>query len=62
MFQQQPLIKKEIKDRPFTFGELISAQAAGDANVIAESGAPVVSIHLSEPLGQLELLKKIIES
>ena len=51
-----------IKDRPFTFGELISAQAAGDANVIAESGAPVVSIHLSEPLGQLELLKKIIES
>jgi hypothetical protein len=52
----------EIKDRPFTFGELIAAQAAGDANVIDESGAPVVSIHLSEPLGQLELLKKIIES
>ncbi len=52
----------EIKERPFTFGELIAAQAAGDARVIAESGAPVVSIHLSEPLGQLELLKKIIES
>lgn len=52
----------EIKDRPFSFGELIAAQAAGDARVIADSGAPVVSIHLSEPLGQLELLKKIIQS
>lgn len=52
----------EIAERPFSFGELIAAQAAGDARVIADSGSPVISIHLSEPLSQLELLKKIIES
>ena len=52
----------EIKDRPFSFGELIAAQAAGDARVLADNGTPVISIHMSEPLGQLQLLKKIIES
>ncbi|MBA2772556.1 MAG: glucose-6-phosphate isomerase [Nocardioidaceae bacterium] len=35
-----------IPDRPFTFGELIAAQAAGDANVLAEHGRPVLRLHL----------------
>ncbi|KNH18648.1 glucose-6-phosphate isomerase [Arthrobacter sp. ZBG10] len=36
-----------IPDRPFTFGELISAQAAGDAQVLAEHGRPVLRLHLT---------------
>jgi len=51
-----------IKDRPFSFGELITAQAEGDANVLAENSLPVLSLHLTEPLTQLELIKKAIAS
>jgi glucose-6-phosphate isomerase len=39
----------EIPGRPFTFGELISAQAAGDARVLADHGRPVVTITLTDP-------------
>ena len=35
-----------IPDRPFTFGELISAQAAGDAQVLADAGRPVLRLFL----------------
>ena len=38
----------EIPDRPFTFGQLIEAQAAGDAAVLAEHGRPVVTLTLTE--------------
>jgi hypothetical protein len=34
----------EIPDRPFTFGQLIAAQAAGDARVLAEHGRPVITL------------------
>ncbi|HEX5857629.1 MAG TPA: glucose-6-phosphate isomerase [Microbacterium sp.] len=44
----------EIPDRPFTFGQLIEAQAAGDAKVLAEHGRPVVTLTLTDP--QLEVL------
>jgi glucose-6-phosphate isomerase len=39
----------EIPDRPFTFGTLISAQAAGDAAVLADRGRPVLRLHLTDP-------------
>lgn len=39
----------EIPDRPFTFGELIDAQAAGDAGVLAAHGRPVVTLTITEP-------------
>ncbi|MCX6501119.1 MAG: glucose-6-phosphate isomerase [Microbacterium sp.] len=39
----------EIPGRPFTFGELIAAQAAGDASVLAAHGRPVVTITLTDP-------------
>jgi glucose-6-phosphate isomerase len=39
----------EIPDRPFTFGTLIAAQAAGDAAVLAERGRPVLRLHLTDP-------------
>lgn len=35
-----------IPGRPFTFGELISAQAAGDAQVLADHGRPVLRLNL----------------
>ncbi len=45
----------EIPGRPFTFGELIQAQAAGDAHVLAEGhGRPVVTLTLTDP--QIEVL------
>jgi glucose-6-phosphate isomerase len=34
----------EIPDRPFTFGQLLQAQAAGDASVLAEHGRPVLTL------------------
>jgi glucose-6-phosphate isomerase len=37
-----------VPDRPFTFGELITAQAAGDAQVLAEHGRPVLRLHLTD--------------
>lgn len=38
----------EIPERPFTFGQLIQAQAAGDAGVLAEHGRPVVSLTITD--------------
>ncbi|MBS1697298.1 MAG: glucose-6-phosphate isomerase, partial [Actinobacteria bacterium] len=39
----------EIPERPFTFGQLIEAQAAGDAGVLAAHGRPVVTLTITEP-------------
>lgn len=38
----------EIPERPFTFGTLISAQAAGDASVLESHAQPVLRIDLGE--------------
>jgi glucose-6-phosphate isomerase len=38
----------QIPDRPFTFGTLIAAQAAGDAKVLADHGRPVLRLHLTD--------------
>ncbi|WP_298252558.1 glucose-6-phosphate isomerase [uncultured Arthrobacter sp.] len=37
-----------IPGQPFGFGELIAAQAAGDAQVLAEHGRPVLRLHLTD--------------
>ncbi|MDO9396503.1 MAG: glucose-6-phosphate isomerase, partial [Herbiconiux sp.] len=37
-----------IPERPFTFGQLIQAQAAGDAAVLAEHGRPVLRLNLTD--------------
>lgn len=42
-------IDLEIPGRPFTFGALIDAQAAGDAAVLAGLGRPVVTLTLTDP-------------
>ena len=38
-----------IPGRPFTFAELVAAQAAGDAAVLADLGRPVVTLTLTDP-------------
>lgn len=38
----------EIPGRPFTFGTLVAAQAAGDAKVLAEHGRPVLTFTVSD--------------
>ncbi len=38
-----------IPDRPFSFGELIHAQALGDASVLADHGRPVLTLTLTNP-------------
>ncbi|HEV7183044.1 MAG TPA: glucose-6-phosphate isomerase, partial [Leifsonia sp.] len=37
----------EIPGRPFTFGQLIQAQAAGDASVLGDHGRPVLTLNLT---------------
>jgi glucose-6-phosphate isomerase len=39
----------QIPGRAFTFRELIAAQAAGDAAVLAAHGRPVVTLTLTDP-------------
>jgi glucose-6-phosphate isomerase len=36
----------DVPGQPFTFGQLITAQAAGDAQVLADQGRPVLRLHL----------------
>jgi glucose-6-phosphate isomerase len=50
---QTPEFDVAIPERPFTFGELIAAQAAGDANVLAEHGRPVLTLTLTDPDAQM---------
>jgi glucose-6-phosphate isomerase len=38
-----------IPDRPFTFGQLITYQAAGDASVLADHGRPVLTLTMTDP-------------
>jgi len=51
---EQTDVDLEIPERPFTFGQLIQAQAAGDAGVLDGHGRPVVTLTLTDP--QIEVL------
>ncbi len=44
----QPAADLAVPGRPFTFGQLIAAQAAGDAQVLQAHGRPVLRLHLTE--------------
>jgi glucose-6-phosphate isomerase len=43
----------QVPDRPYSFGQLIQAQANGDANVLAEHGRPVLTLTLTDPEADL---------
>lgn len=51
-----------IPDRPFTFGELISAQAAGDAQVLSEHGRPVLRLHLTDRAAGVRQLQELVSA
>lgn len=50
-----------IPGREFSFGQLIQAQASGDAKVLAEQGLPVLSLELSNPLQGFEQIVKALQ-
>lgn len=52
----------EITDRPFTFGQLIRAQAAGDASVLEGHGMPVLRLELTDPGAGAEQLLDALRS
>ncbi|PDQ35915.1 MAG: glucose-6-phosphate isomerase [Candidatus Lumbricidophila eiseniae] len=51
-----PSVDLIIPDRPFTFGQLITAQASGDASVLAEHGRPVLTLTLTDPAENITTL------
>ncbi|HET7531647.1 MAG TPA: glucose-6-phosphate isomerase [Nocardioidaceae bacterium] len=48
-----------VPGRDFSFGTLVSAQAAGDAKVLADHGRPVLRLHVTAPEG-LERLREAL--
>nr|WP_243862038.1 glucose-6-phosphate isomerase [Frigoribacterium faeni] len=46
----------EIPESPFTFGQLVQAQAAGDAAVLADHGRPVLTLTVADVAGVLPAL------
>jgi glucose-6-phosphate isomerase len=50
----------EVPGRPFTFGDLIAAQAAGDARVLAGHGRPVLRLHLTDLHAGLRQLREVL--
>lgn len=51
-----------IPGLPFTFGELISAQAAGDAQVLSEHGRPVLRLHLTDRAAGVRQLQDLVSA
>lgn len=51
-----PVQDLHVPGRPFSFGQLVAAQAAGDAQVLAARGRPVLRVHLRDRAAGLEQL------
>ncbi|HZG97571.1 MAG TPA: glucose-6-phosphate isomerase [Nocardioidaceae bacterium] len=58
----EPHADLEVPGRPFTFGEFISAQAAGDGQVLADHGRPVLRLHLREHDAGLVQLRQALQA
>ena len=50
----------EIPERTFTFGQLIAAQASGDAQVLEGHGRPVLRLHLTERAAGVAQLQEVV--
>jgi glucose-6-phosphate isomerase len=55
----EPTEDLPVPGRDFTFGEFIAAQAAGDAQVLADRGRPVLRLHLTD---RVKGLAQLIEA
>ncbi len=49
-----------VPGRDFSFSTLVAAQAAGDAQVLADHGRPVLRLHLTEPEEGLRRLREAL--
>jgi glucose-6-phosphate isomerase len=56
----EPVQDLEIPERPFTFGDFISAQAIGDAAVLADHGRPVLRLHLTDHDAGLAVVREVL--
>lgn len=54
---QVPSKDLAIPDSPFSFGELVQAQAGGDAKVLSEHGRPVLTLTVSDVSAALPALR-----
>ncbi|MFE7631071.1 glucose-6-phosphate isomerase [Kocuria sp. NPDC057446] len=52
----------DIPDSPFSFGELISAQADGDAQVLADHGRPVLRLRLADRAEGVARLRQAVDA
>ncbi|MFL6157456.1 MAG: glucose-6-phosphate isomerase [Marmoricola sp.] len=52
----------EIPERPFTFGDFITAQAVGDGSVLSGKGRPVLRLHLTDQKGGLDVLREALRT
>lgn len=55
-----PAADLAIPERPFTFGQLIRAQADGDASVLADHGRPVLSLTVRNPAESLAAITRAL--
>jgi glucose-6-phosphate isomerase len=55
----QPEADLAVPDRPFTFHEFLTAQAVGDAQVLADKGRPVLRLHVAGP-GDLAAVQDLL--
>jgi glucose-6-phosphate isomerase len=55
----QPEADLAVPDRPFTFHEFLTAQAVGDAQVLADKGRPVLRLHVAGP-GDLAAVRDVL--
>ena len=51
----------DVPGQPFTFGQLIAAQAAGDAQVLADKGRPVLRLHLTDRAAGVARLVEVLQ-
>ncbi|OMH26336.1 glucose-6-phosphate isomerase [Tersicoccus phoenicis] len=57
----EPADDVAIPDRPYTFGQLITAQAAGDAQVLAEHDRPVLRLNLTDRAAGVTQLREVVD-
>lgn len=56
----EPADDLAVPGRDFSFGTLVSAQAAGDAQVLADHGRPVLRLHLTDRTAGLARLREVL--
>ncbi|HET9657741.1 MAG TPA: glucose-6-phosphate isomerase, partial [Kineosporiaceae bacterium] len=57
----EPAADLPVPGRPFTFGQLIAAQATGDVQVLTRLGRPVLRLHLRDRATGLAQLLRLLD-